>query len=230
MSAFEEIVLIVFGLLLVGWTTMKVVSFAGCRRRRMARDPHQGLKNVLFVALWAIFIGLLLSMRADESDSYDWEAFEERMRRSAEAARGGDSVWVVVGLLAYHVFKVIDVGYLAVVETAGLLTAGGETNTLLNSALPIALLVMLALGVLVKCWPSEERDLVQLLRVIDRDPDQASRRRMIADMLNTLIIRNPTRDRASLLADTWRLVEENHLAVVANDMMMLQRQEEAKQE
>ena len=89
MSAFEEIVLIVFGLLLVGWTTMKVVSFAGCRRRRMARDPHQGLKNVLFVALWAIFIGLLLSMRADESDSYDWEAFEERMRRSAEAARGG---------------------------------------------------------------------------------------------------------------------------------------------
>jgi len=68
---------------------MKVVSFAGCRRRRMARDPHQGLKDVLFVALWAIFIGLLLSMRADESDSYDWEAFEERMRRSAEAARGG---------------------------------------------------------------------------------------------------------------------------------------------
>ncbi len=51
----------------------------GCRRRR-ARDPHQGLKNVLFVALWVLFIGLLLSMRVDESDSYDWEAFEERLR------------------------------------------------------------------------------------------------------------------------------------------------------
>jgi hypothetical protein len=70
MSAFEEIVLIVLGLLLVGWTTMKVVSFAGCRRRRMARDPHQGLKNVLFVALWAIFIGLLLF---SQSHAQCWE-------------------------------------------------------------------------------------------------------------------------------------------------------------
>ncbi len=70
MSAFEEFVLIVLRMLLVGWTTMKVVSFAGCRRRRMARDPHQGLKNVLFVALWAIFIGLLLF---SQSHAQCWE-------------------------------------------------------------------------------------------------------------------------------------------------------------
>jgi hypothetical protein len=113
--------------------------------------------------------------------------------------------------------------------------SGRETSKLqemLDSAPQmIALLAgILTLVLLVKCWPSEERDLVRLLRGIGRDRDQASRRRMIALVLNTEISRNPTRDRASLLAYLWRLVDENHLAVVANDLMMLQRQEEDKQE
>jgi vacuolar-type H+-ATPase subunit E/Vma4 len=136
---------------------MKVVSF-GCRRGVRVYDPHQGRKNVLFVALWALFIGLLLSsMREYSSDREAFERLKERLRSAQEAVAMErqsmmDSALVKVGLLAYHVLKAIDDGYLAVVETVGLLTAGGETNTL-SSTLPTALITLLALVLLAKCRP-----------------------------------------------------------------------------
>jgi hypothetical protein len=89
------------------------------------------------------------------------------------------------------VLRITDFGY-TVAESAGLLTADGEPTKL---TLLWGIIALPFLECIVATWPREERDLVQLLRVIDRDPDQASRRSTIADMLNTEISRNPTRDR-----------------------------------